>query len=99
MQSIGMVYQHRIATMMTIRWTMRTCSMTTTQTKQMSNATKELYPLSREQAKLINNLIHKELLEYKHVNNSGDGCLFSLLNSTLTSMDNPQKIERSSEGS
>ena len=38
--------------------------MTTTQTKQMSNATKELYPLSREQAKLINNLIHKELLEY-----------------------------------
>ena len=73
--------------------------MTTTQTKQMSNATKELYPLSREQAKLINNLIHKELLEYKHVNKPGDGCLFSLLNSTLTTMDNPQKIERSSEGS
>ena len=73
--------------------------MMTTQTKQMSNATKELYPLSREQAKLINNLLHKELLEYKHVKNTGDGCLFSLLNSTLTSMDNPQKIERSSEGS
>ena len=73
--------------------------MTTTQTKQMSNATKELYPLSREQAKLINNLIHKELLEYKHVNKPGDGCLFSLLESTLTSMGNPEKIERSSEGS
>ena len=73
--------------------------MTTTQTKQMSNATKELYPLSREQAKLINNLLHRELLEYKHVKNTGDGCLSSLLNSTLTSMDNPQKIERSSEGS
>jgi len=73
--------------------------MTTTQTKQMSNATKELYPLSREQAKLINNLLHKELLEYKHVKNTGDGCLFSLLNSTLTSMDNPQKFERTSKGS
>ena len=73
--------------------------MTTTQTKQMSNATKELYPLSREQAKLINNLLHKELLEYKHVKNTGDGCLFSLLNSTLTSMGNPQEFKRTSEGS
>ena len=72
--------------------------MTTTHTKQMPKAI-NLYSLSREQAKLINNLIHKELLEYKHVNNSGDGCLFTLLNSTLTSMGNPQEFERTSEGS
>ena len=55
--------------------------------------------ITRDEAKLLSTLIHKELLEYKHVKNTGDGCLFSLLNSTLTSMDNPQKIERSSEGS
>ena len=76
---------------------MRTCSMTTTQTKQTPKAI-NLYSLDREQAKLINNLIHKELLEYKHVKHSVDGVLYQLLNSTLTQMDNPQEFKRTSEG-
>lgn len=69
--------------------------MTITQIVQMPNSIKEMYNLSREQAKLVSTLINKELLEYKHVEHSVDGVLYQLLESTLTQMGNPQKIEGS----
>ncbi len=69
--------------------------MTITQIVQMQNSIREMYNLSREQAKLVSTLLNKELLEYKHVKQSGDGVLFQLIESTLTQMGNPQKIEGS----
>jgi len=78
---------------------MKTCSMTTTQKTQMFNANNNSYSLSRDQAKLVSTLIHKELIEYKHVKQIEDGVFFRLLESTLTQMDNPQEFKRTSEGS
>jgi len=57
-----------------------------------------MYNLSREQVKILSTLIHKELLEYKHVPNKEGGSFYNLLTSTLKELETSQQTTGSTSG-